>query len=41
LGEKYYIQEYENHFVESEDQVFSTESVDAAFESDFPAMPGW
>ena len=41
LGEKCYIQEYENHFVESEDQVFSTESIDAAFESDLPALPGW
>ena len=40
LGPRYFRQEYESEFISAEDQVFSTESIEAAFESDFPALAG-
>ena len=41
LGERQYLQNYENEFVASDDQVFSKESIDRAFESDMPAIHGF
>jgi hypothetical protein len=41
LGERMYLQEYECEFIMSEDQVFTQESVDAAFQSDIEAISGW
>ena len=38
LGPRYYAQEYECEFVEALDQVFSTESILAMFDSDVPAL---
>ncbi|HEV3311520.1 MAG TPA: terminase family protein [Chloroflexota bacterium] len=40
LGPRYYCQEYECEFVEAIDQVFSTESILAMFDSDVPALAG-
>jgi hypothetical protein len=41
LGERWYAQEYESEFISSDDQVFSQESIDAAFDSDLPCVQGW
>jgi hypothetical protein len=41
LGPRWFDQEYNANFVEAEGQVFSTEAINAAFDSDLPAVPGW
>jgi len=41
LGQKGYDQEYESEFIEVEDQVFSSDSIDLAFDSDEAPLIGW
>jgi hypothetical protein len=41
LGPRAAAQELDCEFLRSDQQVFSLESIDAAFDSDLPALPGW